>query len=132
MGEALITICGHIRDFKELCIEVVVECGICEVIVMTDGMPTDSRSILAEARRAMINMEETGLARFSAYYVEGCDPSLLNEIFPRPAEVLSVAEIIPMFRSLSKSLRCVSRRRTERGYDVQAEIRRDLEGGRHV
>ncbi len=132
MGQSLLTICGHVRAFKEICVEAAVECGVVEVLVLTDGMPTDDAETLTAARQAMIELEELGLARFHAYYVDGCDPSQLNRVFPRPAEALSDAEILPMFRSLSKSLRYVSRRRTERGYDLQAEIRRDLGGDRHA
>jgi len=132
MGRSLLTICDHIREFKEFCVEAAVECGVVEVLVITDGMPTDDAETLAAARQAMIEFEELSFARFHAYYVDGCDPSQINRVFPRQAEALSDAEIVPMFRSLSKSLRYVSRKRTERGYDLQAEIRRDLGGDRHV
>ena len=131
MGEALVQICDHLKAFKELCTTVAVECDTAECLVMTDGSPTDSRETLAAAGRAMAELEKTGVARFHAYFVEGCDPSQLDQIFPRPAELLSVEEILPMFRSLSRSLRRVSRRTVHRGYDLQAEIRRDLGRDRH-
>lgn len=132
MGDALVRICDHLKAFKEFCTSAAVECATAECLVMTDGEPTDSRETLTTAQQAMIELEELGVARFHAYYFEGCNPSQLNQIFPRPAEILSIANILPMFRSLSQSLRRVSQCRNERGYDLQGEIRRALGGDRRA
>jgi len=132
MGQSLLSICDHVQSFKEICTEAAVECGVVEILVMGDGMPTDSAKILAAARHAMGQLEAHGIARFHAYVVEGCVRSQLDAVFPRRAEVLSIAEITPFFRSVSHSLRRVSRRSVQQDYDLQAEIRRDLGGGRHA
>ncbi len=132
MAESLLTICDHVLDFKKLCNNMAVECGTIQVLTLTDGLPGDSARTQAAAKQAIIEQEELGLAQFHAFVVEGCDALRLNEIFPRPAEVLSIAKIVPFFRSVSRSLRRVSRRNVQCGYDLNVEILRDLGGDRHA
>lgn len=131
MGESLIQIIGQIRLFKELAIKVSVELLTFEVVILTDGVPTDRSDVLEETRLQILDLEEEGLARFSVYVVGGCDTSKVESLFSRRPEELSASNLFSLFQSLSISLRRVSRRNVGKRHNLQAEIRRLMKGGHH-